>query len=1291
MRGWLLDLYPGNPGEMVAWFKLENGEALRLVDHWSPSIFIGTDIESDFKVPLQTLRNNFAWARAVQKRERVTDAGTSRVIEAKLKDAKKAQQVAGRIERLGPFGTFRLYNADVPPGQSYFYEQDLFPLAYCEVEQKGDRLKWELNDDVWAYDYTLPNLRKVKLEVEIAKQGKLPRFTDRLEGITLESDNGKIAIDGRSEADKLLELVQVVREADPDFILTNDGDTFLFPYLIKRAEANQIAGRLILDRDGTPMKLPSKGGTSYFSYGRIHYKPSTMKLCGRVHIDINTSFAYSEAGFEGLFELSRICRMPLHTSSRASIGKALSSLQFYHASKIGLLVPWKPTLVEHFKDRNELLMADRGGFIFEPKVGVHENVGEMDFHALYPNIMLKKNISAETVRCPCCSDSKNRVPELGWNVCEKQTGIVPRAIEIVVKKRIGYKELKAIAKKAGNETDYAKYNERQAVLKWIGVTCLPRESPVFIKQGDTERFVRIGDFIDGQVGGRIGVVECPPDVFVAGLGTGYKAKYSRVANLIKKPNNQQLLSVEMEDGRRIVTTPDHPFFTLQGGELDMVMAQDLMVDEVIPIARKIPSAIHTSGQIDLIERLGGTLNPEEQTLWRVSGESLKDKIRRRRQDLLRAAVSSGYSYQTVASWIRSGVIPFKFLKLLDVNPESRSALRVGVGRRLGGRIAWLPAVIAVDGRFGFFLGLYVADGSATKTYVRFDIASSEPELLQTVNKLTESLFGISPRTYKETKAQMYVVQVNSASLVRILEKVFGLPGSAEKGKLRVPDVIFNCEERTAHRFIAGLMAGDGRASRQRRFVDIATASKDFQNQIGFLAAKLGLAFRLATDREGGQPIYSVIFVGPETLGTIGSWEYSKENQKAKIQSWSKESPDTCDHARYLRLPIAESGLFALSKTTRTSSEPHVKEEFRMCPAQAEKKLTRMRSRKLNETQNEQISKICRLLNSDLGFVRIRRITRLNSRPDYVYCFQLADEVPGFFTGEGLIFTHNCFGYLGFNNAKFGRIDAHIAVCAWDRKILLDTARIAERRGFEVMHGIVDSLWVQKAGADKDDYLELKGEIESETGFTLSFEGIYKWVAFLPSKVDAAIPVLNRYFGAYQNGDLKVRGIEARRHDTPLAFVRCQMEILRVLANADTVAEAKSKVPECVEIFLKYAGALARHEVPASELAFTTTLSKAPEEYSTMTVQHAAVKQLVGEGATLHAGEGIRYVITDHGGRDSRRATPLDMIIDETKYDSERYIVLLAETCSSVLEPFDPGCTALGLMSFHESRRSEVLR
>jgi DNA polymerase, archaea type len=74
--------------------------------------------------------------------------------------------------------------------------------------------------------------------------------------------------------------------------------------------------------------------------------------------------------------------MPLHTAARASIGKCLSSLQFYYATKKEILIPWKPILAEQFKTYDELLAADRGGLIFEPEIGVHENVAEFDFVSL---------------------------------------------------------------------------------------------------------------------------------------------------------------------------------------------------------------------------------------------------------------------------------------------------------------------------------------------------------------------------------------------------------------------------------------------------------------------------------------------------------------------------------------------------------------------------------------------------------------------------------------------------------------------------------------------------------------------------------------------------------------------------------------------------------------------------------------------------------------------------------------------------------------------------------------------
>jgi DNA polymerase elongation subunit (family B) len=146
----------------------------------------------------------------------------------------------------------------------------------------------------------------------------------------------------------------------------------------------------------------------------------------------------------------------------------MSSLQLYQAYKDGILIPWKKREPEAYKSASELLVADRGGFIFEPKLGIHDNVVEVDFASMYPTLMARRNISAETVLCECCPDSSNRVPELGYNICEKREGIVPKTLNIILRKRFAYKRMR---NKAKDSKLWHVYNDRQNALKWILVTC----------------------------------------------------------------------------------------------------------------------------------------------------------------------------------------------------------------------------------------------------------------------------------------------------------------------------------------------------------------------------------------------------------------------------------------------------------------------------------------------------------------------------------------------------------------------------------------------------------------------------------------------------------------------------------------------------------------------------------------------------------------------------------------------------------------------------------------------------
>src|SRR5690606_15270974 len=58
----------------------------------------------------------------------------------------------------------------------------------------------------------------------------------------------------------------------------------------------------------------------------------------------------------------------------------------------------------------------------------------------------------------------------------------------------------------------------------------------------------------------------------------------------------------------------------------------------------------------------------------------------------------------------------------------------------------------------------------------------------------------------------------------------------------------------------------------------------------------------------------------------------------------------------------------------------------------------------------------------------------------------------------------CFGYLGYKNARFGRIEAHEAVTAYGREALLRAKEAAEDQGYQVLHLYVDGLWVTRPGA-----------------------------------------------------------------------------------------------------------------------------------------------------------------------------------------------------------------------------------
>jgi len=732
LRGWILDVYPSNPGEMTVWIITEKGERVRLTDKFQPKIYVSGKIVdlSTLTTQLATSKSVASW-RYAEKCADFMENKKSKVLEITTTDCRRIPYFARKLLRLGGYQKFQLHNVDVPEAQAYLYDRDIFPLVFVVVTVQGERLAYWLLDSVESVDYKIPPLRLMRMTVETAAKRAVPSFNDPIKSITLETNGKSAVIDKGEESEKILKMVDAVREEDPDIIFTRGGDSFLFPYLAHRALLNDVIGKLILGREGVPLRAKKKHGVTFFSYGRVYFKAPMRRLYGRIHIDEENTFIYSACGLDGLIEVSRTCRVPLHRAARASIGTIMSSLQLYQATKDDILVPWKKREPEAFKSAWELLVADRGGFIFEPQLGIHDGVAEVDFSSMYPTLMAKRNISAETVLCKCCPDSKLRVPELGYNMCEKREGIVPRTLKTILKKRDTYKRLRS-------EVEDPKlrqvYDRRQGALKWILVTS--------------------------------------------------------------------------------------------------------------------------------------------------------------------------------------------------------------------------------------------------------------------------------------------------------------------------------------------------------------------------------------------------------------------------------------------------------------------------------------------------------------------------------------------------------FGYLGYKNARFGKVDAHIAVCAFARDALLKTVRIAEERGFEIVHGIIDSLWLKKEGASPREYVELCEAVSKEIGVQLNVEGRYRWIVFLPSRTHVEVPVLNRYYGVFESGKIKVRGIEAVRRDTPPLIKKAQMDMIKVLAKAPNSEAFMKRIPEAVEVLRGYVERLRKRDVDVHDLIIAKQLSMHPDRYAHDVFQAIAAKQLLEGGIEVSEGQTVRYLIIDtENRRPSKRVKAAELIDVETRFDVEKYVEMLILAGANILSPF----------------------
>jgi DNA polymerase-2 len=263
----------------------------------------------------------------------------------------------------------------------------------------------------------------------------------------------------------------------------------------------------------------------------------------------------------------------------------------------------------------------------------------------------------------------------------------------------------------------------------------------------------------------------------------------------------------------------------------------------------------------------------------------------------------------------------------------------------------------------------------------------------------------------------------------------------------------------------------------------------------------------------------------------------------------------------------------------------------------------------------------------------------------------------------------CFGYLGYKNARFGRIEAHEAVTAYGREALLRAKEIAEKMGYTILHMYVDGLWIKSDSRITNESIKpLLNAIEQETGLPISADGIFRWIVFLPSKTNPRVPVANRYFGVFEDGSMKLRGIELRRRDTPLWIAEIQQTLLQEIACLENLSDFPKLQPKIIRYLKHEIQKLRTKQIPLEKLLVSQKVSRELESYNSPSAAARAAAQMVSSGKTIRPGQMIKFLYLQNPPRIQAWDMPGNTFQD-TLPDQQMYVKLLMRAVATILSSF----------------------
>ena len=275
-----------------------------------------------------------------------------------------------------------------------------------------------------------------------------------------------------TEKEMIKRFLKVIKEKDPDVLITYNGDNFDFAYLKRRSE--KLGVKFILGRDGSEPKIQRMGDRFAVEVkGRIHFdlypvirrtinlptytleavyeaifgKPKEKVYAEEIATawetgeglervarysmeDAKVTFELGKEFFPMEAQLSRLIGQSLWDVSRSSTGNLVEWFLLRKAYERNELAPNKPDERELARRRQSYA----GGYVKEPERGLWNNIVYLDFRSLYPSIIITHNVSPDTLNREGCKEY-DVAPQVGHKFCKDFPGFIPSLLGDLLEER----------------------------------------------------------------------------------------------------------------------------------------------------------------------------------------------------------------------------------------------------------------------------------------------------------------------------------------------------------------------------------------------------------------------------------------------------------------------------------------------------------------------------------------------------------------------------------------------------------------------------------------------------------------------------------------------------------------------------------------------------------------------------------------------------------------------------------------------------------------------------------------